>query len=125
MLKRKPELRISLLNIDIDFNESTCAVLKHCMKKVSHGGIILLDNYGHTNGDTQSVDNFFKEIGVKPKIQRFSHSNRPCFIIKINFYMSQSIKNIKDDFINTGIIEIKNFISKKELVEINQEYRND
>ena len=32
--------------------------------------------------------------------------------------MSQSIKNIKDDFINTGIIEIKNFISKKELLKL-------
>ena len=81
-VKRKPELRISLLNIDIDFNESTYCCLKTLYEKVSHGGIILLDNYGHTNGDTQSVDNFFKEIGVKPKIQRFSHSNRPCFIIK-------------------------------------------
>ena len=35
--------------------------------KVSIGGVILLDNYGHTNGDTDSVDRFFKEINAKVK----------------------------------------------------------
>ena len=79
---KKPELRISLLNIDIDFNESTYCCLKNLYEKVSNGGIILLDNYGHTNGDTDSVDRFFKEKGYKPKIRKFPFSKRPCYIIK-------------------------------------------
>ena len=81
-INKKPELRISLLNIDIDFNESTYSCLKNLYDKVSIGGIILLDNYGHTNGDTDSVDRFFTEKGLKPKIRKFSFSKRPCYIIK-------------------------------------------
>ena len=81
-IKKKPEIRISILNIDIDFNESTYCCLKYLYNKVSKGGVILLDNYGHTNGDTDSVDKFFKDINIKPKIERLSFLNRPCFIIK-------------------------------------------
>jgi hypothetical protein len=71
-----------MLNIDIDFNESTYCCLKYLYGKVSIGGVILLDNYGHTNGDTDPVDRFFKEINTKVKIEKFPFLNRPCFIIK-------------------------------------------
>ena len=81
-VKQKPEIRISILNLDIDFNESTYCCLKYLYNKVSKGGVILLDNYGYTNGDTDSVDRFFKEINIKPKIERLPFLNRPCFIIK-------------------------------------------
>jgi hypothetical protein len=81
-IKKRPEIRISMLNIDIDFNESTYCCLKYLYSKVSIGGVILLDNYGHTNGDTDSVDRFFKEINTKVKIEKFPFLNRPCFIIK-------------------------------------------
>jgi len=81
-VKKRPEIRISILNIDIDFNESTYCCLKYLYDKVSKGGVILLDNYGHTNGDTESVDRFFRGINIKPKIERFPFLNRPCFIIK-------------------------------------------
>ena len=81
-IKSKPELKISLLNIDIDFVESTYCSLKYLYPRVSKGGIILLDNYGFAHGDTFGVDKYFKEVNIKPKIKRHPFNTRPCFIIK-------------------------------------------
>ena len=81
-VKLKPELKISLLNIDIDFVESTYSSLKYLYPRVSKGGIILLDNYGFAHGDTFGVDKYFDEIKIKPKIKKFSFNSRPCFIVK-------------------------------------------
>ena len=81
-IKSKPELKISLLNIDIDFVESTYCSLKYLFPRVSKGGIILLDNYGYAHGDTFGVDKYFKEINIKPKIRRYPFNTRPCYIIK-------------------------------------------
>ncbi len=81
-INKKPELKIALLNIDIDFVESTYCSLKYLYPRVSKGGIILLDNYGFAHGDTVGVDTYFKEMKIKPKIKKFPFITRPCYIIK-------------------------------------------
>ena len=85
--KNNPGLKISLLNIDIDFIEPTLICLKHFYECVSKGGVILLDNYAgrgasgkYLHGDTSAIDKFFKD--KKIKIQKFYFSARPSFIIK-------------------------------------------
>ena len=76
-----PEFKISLLNIDIDFYESTTVVLEHLYDRVMPGGVILLDNYQATHGDTVSVDDFFRtRDGVT--IHAFPFADRPCYIVK-------------------------------------------
>ena len=64
-IKKNPHLKISLLNIDIDFVESTFCSLEYLYPRVSKGGIILLDNYGYAHGDTKGVDLYFKKIKKK------------------------------------------------------------
>ena len=81
-IEKNPNLKISLLNIDIDFVESTFCSLEYLYPRVSKGGVILLDNYGAFHGDTKGVDLYFKKIKKKPLIQRFPFINRPCYIIK-------------------------------------------
>ena len=81
-IKKNPHLKISLLNIDIDFVESTFCSLEYLYPRVSKGGIILLDNYGYAHGDTKGVDLYFKKIKKKPFIQKFPFTSRPCYIVK-------------------------------------------
>jgi len=81
-IKKNPHLKISLLNIDIDFVESTFCSLEYLYPRVSKGGIILLDNYGYAHGDTKGVDLYFKKIKKKPLIQKFPFTSRPCYIVK-------------------------------------------
>ncbi len=86
-IKKNPGIKISLLNIDIDFVEPTLTVLENFYNKVSKGGIILLDNYAgrgssgkYLHGDTLAIDNFFKNKDIK--IKKFGFAARPCFIQK-------------------------------------------
>lgn len=75
-----PELKISLLNIDIDFFEANMCCLENFYDLVMPGGVILLDNYTHAHGDTKSTDKFFKD--KKVLIKKFPFALRPCYIIK-------------------------------------------
>jgi L-rhamnose isomerase len=80
-------LKISLLNVDIDFVEPTLTVLEHFYDRVARGGVILLDNYAGEgtsgqsyHGDTYAVDKFFENKQVK--INTFPFAARPAYIIK-------------------------------------------
>ena len=86
-LKINSDLKISLLNIDIDFVETTECVLENFYPRVSKGGIIIFDNYegigtGGTfyQGETNTINKFLKK--VKKKLIKFPFSNRPSYIIK-------------------------------------------
>ena len=86
-LKINSDLKISLLNIDIDFVETTECVLENFYPKVSKGGIIIFDNYegigtGGTfyQGETNTINKFLKK--VKKKLIKFPFCNRHSYIIK-------------------------------------------
>ena len=86
-LKKNPKLKISLLNVDIDFVETTQCVLDNFYDKVVKGGIILFDNYqgkgtGGTfyKGETEVINKFLKI--KRKKIIKFPYFNRPSYIIK-------------------------------------------
>jgi hypothetical protein len=75
-----PELRIALLNVDIDYVEPTMAVMETFYDRVMPGGVILLDNYAAYHGDTKGIDDFLKIRDAK--ILRFPFAARPAYIIK-------------------------------------------
>ena len=51
---------ISLLRLDTDFYISTKKELEVLYERVSPGGIIIIDDYGHWAGSKKAVDEFFK-----------------------------------------------------------------
>ena len=85
--KKNPGIKISLLNIDIDFVEPTVCVLENFYDNVTKGGIILFDNYAgrgssgkYLHGDTVGIDNFLKKKNIQ--IKKFPFASRPCYLIK-------------------------------------------
>ncbi|WP_440613970.1 TylF/MycF/NovP-related O-methyltransferase [Candidatus Pelagibacter sp. HIMB1748] len=58
--KNIPE-KISLLRLDTDWYQSTKKELEVLYKKVSIGGIIIIDDYGHWGGSKKAVDEFFSD----------------------------------------------------------------
>ena len=79
-VKEHPELRISLLNIDVDIYEPTVTVLKYFYPRVVPGGVILLDDYGVFPGETKAVEEYF--ISEKIEIKKLPYSMTPSYIIK-------------------------------------------
>lgn len=51
--------KISLLRLDTDWYSSTKKELEILYKRVSPGGVIIIDDYGHWGGSKKAVDEFF------------------------------------------------------------------
>ena len=79
-VRKHPELRISLLNLDTDIYEPAVTVLEHLYPKIVKGGILILDDYGVFPGETKAVDEFFEKKDIE--IKKFSFSKTPSYIIK-------------------------------------------
>jgi len=78
-LKQHPELKISLLNLDMDFFEPTVTVLENFYPRITRGGIIALDDYGFFPGATKATDDYFKHKDVQ--IQKMPFAMSPSYII--------------------------------------------
>ena len=88
--KKNKNLKICLLNVDIDFVESTSCVLENFYDKVVKGGVIIFDNYKGDietkknkifyKGETDAIDKFLKK--KKKKVKYSELFIRPSYIIK-------------------------------------------
>ncbi len=79
-LRKYPNLKISLLNLDTDIYEPAVTILERFYPRLVKGGILALDDYGVFAGETKAVDDYFK--GRKVKIRSFPFCNTPKYIIK-------------------------------------------
>jgi hypothetical protein len=77
-----PELRISLLHVDVDVYRPTKVALEQLFEKVVPGGLIVLDDYGTVAGETQAVDEFLGALGREVLIQKLPISHVPAYIRK-------------------------------------------
>lgn len=79
-LKKNPELRISLLNLDVDIYEPSKLILELLYPRIVKGGILILDDYGTFPGETQAADEYFD--GKNVAIRKFSFCETPSYVIK-------------------------------------------
>jgi O-methyltransferase len=74
--------QIALLRLDTDWYESTRHEMIHLFPRLSKGGILILDDYGHWQGARTAVDEYFASNGLKYFLQRIDYSGR--IMIKTN-----------------------------------------
>jgi len=79
-VKKNPELKISLLNLDTDIYEPAVTILENLYPRITKGGIIILDDYETFPGEAKAVDDYFKD--QKIEIKKFSFCMTPCYMIK-------------------------------------------
>jgi O-methyltransferase len=58
-----PEGPIALLRLDTDWYESTRHELEHLYPRLSTGGVLIVDDYGHFEGARRAVDEYFATHG--------------------------------------------------------------
>lgn len=75
-----PELKIALLNIDLDDYESCLTALDYLYPRIEEGGILVIDNYHKLSSEMLAINTYFSN--AKVKLQHFSLSQGPFFIIK-------------------------------------------
>lgn len=79
-LEGHPDLKISLLNIDVDFYEPTKAALDCLYGRVSPRGVIILDDYGSFHGANKAIDAFLEKTGLR--IRKLPFAGTPCYVVK-------------------------------------------
>jgi O-methyltransferase len=67
---------ISLLRLDTDFYESTKIELEILYPLVVKNGLVIVDDYGHWQGQKKAVDEFFREKNIKTFMFEVDHSCR-------------------------------------------------
>lgn len=67
---------IALLRLDTDWYESTKHELLHLWPRVSSGGIVIIDDYGHWRGSRRATDEYFGEIGLRVMLNRLDYTGR-------------------------------------------------
>ncbi len=75
-----PELKISLLHIDVDLYEPTKVALETLFPRVVPGGVVVFDDYATFGGETKAIDEYFD--GRHVDIRKFPFVLRPSYMIK-------------------------------------------
>lgn len=77
---KNPQLKISLLHIDVDLYEATKVCLEEFYPLVVRGGIVILDDYGAFPGANRAIDDFFS--GKNVLVKKLPYSNAISYIEK-------------------------------------------
>ncbi len=64
---------VAILRLDTDWYESTKHELEHLVDRVSPGGVLIIDDYGHWEGARRAVDEFL------------AHRDRPVLLNRIDY----------------------------------------
>jgi len=67
---------ISLLRLDTDWYESTKHELVHLFPRLSHGGVLIIDDYGHWKGSRLACDEYFAQENIHILLNRIDYSGR-------------------------------------------------
>jgi hypothetical protein len=67
---------IAVLRLDTDWYESTKHELVHLYPRLSSGGVLIVDDYGHWRGCKQAVDEYSNENGNKILLIRIDYTGR-------------------------------------------------
>jgi hypothetical protein len=68
--------RISLLRLDTDWYESTRHELENLYPRLSSGGVLIIDDYGHWAGCRQAVDEYLSSRGIQLLLNRVDYTGR-------------------------------------------------
>lgn len=73
---------ISVLRLDTDWYESTKKELEVLYPRISIGGPLLIDDYGHWAGSKEATDEYFKKYNNRPFFQYTDYTGRVAIKIR-------------------------------------------
>ncbi|MEO1206518.1 MAG: TylF/MycF/NovP-related O-methyltransferase [Pseudomonadota bacterium] len=73
--------QIALLRLDTDFYVSTKHELEHLYPRITPGGVLIIDDYGHFLGARSAVDEYISTLKIKPMLTRIDYSGRLSIVV--------------------------------------------
>lgn len=74
---------IALLRLDTDWYESTQHELVHLYPRLSEGGVLIIDDYGHWDGARRAVDEYFASDSEPLLLARVDYTGRMAVKVTI------------------------------------------
>ncbi len=68
--------KIALLRLDTDWYESTAHEMEHLFSRLSDGGVLIVDDYGHWQGARRAVDEYFAKHSIGMMLHRLDYTGR-------------------------------------------------
>lgn len=68
--------QLALLRLDTDWYESTRHELEHLYPRLTAGGVLLIDDYGHWQGARKATDEYMREHNVHLLLHRVDYTAR-------------------------------------------------
>jgi O-methyltransferase len=68
--------KIALLRLDTDWYESTKHEMEHLFPRLSKGGVLIIDDYGHWQGARKAVDEYLEINKIKILLNRIDYTGR-------------------------------------------------
>jgi O-methyltransferase len=68
--------RFALLRLDTDWYESTRHELVHLYPRLTRGGVLIIDDYGHWEGAKRAVDEYFSSEAAPLLLNRIDYAGR-------------------------------------------------
>ncbi|QDT08359.1 TylF/MycF/NovP-related O-methyltransferase [Planctomycetes bacterium K23_9] len=68
--------KIALLRLDTDWYESTAHEMEHLFSRLSDGGVLIIDDYGHWQGARRAVDEYFAKHNIGMMLHRLDYTGR-------------------------------------------------
>lgn len=72
---------IAVLRLDTDWYESTRHELEHLVPRISPGGVLLIDDYGHWQGARKAVDEWLADFDRPVLLCRVDYTGRIAIIV--------------------------------------------
>jgi len=68
--------KIALLRLDTDWYESTKHEMEHLFPRLSKGGVLIIDDYGHWQGARKAIDEYLENNNVRILLNRIDYTGR-------------------------------------------------
>jgi hypothetical protein len=68
--------KIALLRLDTDWYESTKHEMEHLFPRLTKGGVLIIDDYGHWQGARKAIDEYIKDQGIEILLNRIDYTGR-------------------------------------------------
>lgn len=68
--------RIAILRLDTDWYSSTRHEMEHLFPRLSDGGVLIVDDYGHWQGARKAVDEYFDSNQTQVLLNRIDYTGR-------------------------------------------------
>jgi len=66
--------RIAFLHLDMDLYAPTLHALRYLYPRMSKGGVLIIDDYGHWKGARKAVDHYFETQKIHANLQKIDYS---------------------------------------------------